>query len=220
MTRTFLAKALGLIALIAAPVLIGVSSIGSQGHDDGETVRIMARLRADGDIEFGLRTSAGNQLPRQRIFSASISDDGWKISSLIEVPDGTEVRIMARRDGATRVEFGLRIDEPRQVFLPRQRFFPRSSTVGRWRVSTPIPLPAPHHDEVEQEAPTPEPDEPAPPPEPPEEESEDTGAEEPEEASDDAERISFGHREGLIVNRNVIGDPDAPVLIAEYGDPY
>ena len=30
--------------------------------------------------------------------------------------------------------------------------------------------------------------------------------------------ITFGHREGLPFTRNVVGDPDAPVLIVEYSD--
>ena len=30
--------------------------------------------------------------------------------------------------------------------------------------------------------------------------------------------IDFGHREGLPFTRNVLGDPDAPVLIVEYSD--
>ncbi|MDE2966905.1 MAG: hypothetical protein OXS30_05390 [Chloroflexota bacterium] len=41
------------------------------------------------------------------------------------------------------------------------------------------------------------------------------------EVSDAAEGdgvIDFGHREGLPYTRNVVGDPDAPVLIVEYSD--
>ena len=30
--------------------------------------------------------------------------------------------------------------------------------------------------------------------------------------------IAEGHRAGLIANRNVVGDPDAPVLITDYSD--
>lgn len=30
--------------------------------------------------------------------------------------------------------------------------------------------------------------------------------------------IAFGHREGLPFTRNVVGDPEAPVLIVEYSD--
>ena len=44
-----------------------------------------------------------------------------------------------------------------------------------------------------------------------------------EESSDEGasvERISGGHRDGLIVVNTIIGDPDAPVLISEYGDPF
>ena len=34
----------------------------------------------------------------------------------------------------------------------------------------------------------------------------------------DAGVIDFGHRQGLPFQRNVVGDPDAPVLIVEYSD--
>ena len=215
MTRALPITLFGLVALIVLPLLAHASLVSAQ---DGESVRIIARLQADGDIEFGLRTSAGNQLPPRRIFSASIRDNGWKVSSLIEVPDGTQVRIIARRAGETRVEFGLRIDEPRQVFLPPRRLFSRSTPVGSWRVSSPIELPP--MDQADVEEPT-QPEEPAPQPEPepPEDDPDDTGTEETDEASD-VERISGGHRDGLVVVDGVLGDPDAPILISEYGDPF
>lgn len=220
MTRTLVVKLLGMAALVVLPLLASVALVGGQ---EGETVRIIARLQADGDIEFGLRTSEGNQLPPRRIFSASISDNGWKVSSLIDVPDGTQVRIIARRSGETRVEFGLRIDEPRQTFLPPRRLFSRSTPVDSWRVSSPIELPPRGQEETAQpqepSAPQPEPEEPEPPPEPPEDETDDTGSEDTGEASD-VERISGGHRDGLVVEGNIVGDPDAPVLIVEYGDPF
>ena len=215
MTRAILISLFGLVALTALPLLATVSPASAQ---DGESVRIIARLQADGDIEFGLRTSAGNQLPPRRIFSASIRDNGWKVSSLIDVPDGTQVRIIARRSGETRVEFGLRIDEPRQVFLPPRRLFSRSTPVDSWRVSSPIELPAGEQPEA-AEPQQPEPEEPTPPPDPPEDETDNTGTEETDEASD-VETISGGHRDGLIVEGNIVGNPDAPVLIVEYGDPF
>lgn len=44
------------------------------------------------------------------------------------------------------------------------------------------------------------------------------GADQPAEAGADSGVIEFGHREGLPFARNVVGDPDAPVLIVEYSD--
>ena len=44
------------------------------------------------------------------------------------------------------------------------------------------------------------------------------GAEQPEDAGVASGFIDFGHREGLPYTRNVVGDPDAPVLIVEYSD--
>ncbi len=214
MNRASVIRTINLLALIAVSSLASLIAISGHGTEGGETVQIIARLQADGDIEFGLRTSEGNQLPRLRVFSAAISDEGWRESSLVELSDGTEVRIIARRDGETRVEFGLRIDEPRQEFLPTRRYFPRASTVGAWRSSTPILLPAREQDDEHDEPESlpesvPEPDD----------TDDDTGEGTTDEASD-VERISGTHRDGLIVEGSIVGDPDAPVLIVEYGDPF
>ena len=71
MIRASIAAALVVLTLVASSVLSGTTPISSHGDEGGETVRIIARLQDDGDIEFGLRTSEGNQLPRLRVFSAS-----------------------------------------------------------------------------------------------------------------------------------------------------
>ena len=44
------------------------------------------------------------------------------------------------------------------------------------------------------------------------------GADQSVEAGADSGVIEFGHREGLPFARNVVGDPEAPVLIVEYSD--
>ena len=46
----------------------------------------------------------------------------------------------------------------------------------------------------------------------------DSSEEKPELAATELGEIDFGHREGLPFIRNVIGDPEAPVLIIEYSD--
>ena len=211
---------LSVVTLVAAAALAGLSPVSSHDGDDGETVRIMARLRANDSIEFGLRSSAGEQIPRLRYLSASVNDGEWKRSSPIELPNGTVVKIIVRRAEGERAEFGLRIEDPLQEFLPPQRYFPRNATVDKWLFSTPMLIPAPKHEEHE--------DEPPPPPEPettptPEEEPSTPDESDGEESSDEGasvERISGGHRDGLIVVNTIIGDPDAPVLISEYGDPF
>ena len=44
------------------------------------------------------------------------------------------------------------------------------------------------------------------------------GEQDAEEQAVAAGEIDFGHRKGLPFNRNVVGDPDAPVVIVEYSD--
>ena len=211
---------LSVVTLVAAAALAGLASASSHDGDDGETVRIMARLRANDSIEFGLRSSAGPQIPAKRFLPNSVNDGRWKRSSPIELPNGTVVEIIVRRAEGGRAEFGLRIEDPLQQFLPPQRYFPRNATVDKWLFSTPMLIPAP--EQADQA------DEPAPPPEPettptPEEEPSTPDESDGEESSDEGasvERISGGHRDGLIVEDNIIGNPDAPVLIVEYGDPF
>ncbi len=208
--------ALALLALIIASPLIGAASANDQGDEGGEIVRIIARLQEDGDIEFGLRTPGGDQFPRGRIFSSAVSDERWKRSTPVSLANGATVRIIARRIGDTRVEFALRSGEPLREFLPTRRLFSRSTPVGAWRVSSPLLIPAPADvgdDNASAEPTDPDPEQPA---VPPDERGEDSapGQSEPQET------ISGGHRDGLIVDRNIVGNPDAPVLIVEYGDPF
>ena len=44
------------------------------------------------------------------------------------------------------------------------------------------------------------------------------GAEQVDAGVEQGGVIDFGHREGLPFTRNVVGDPEAPVLIVEYSD--
>lgn len=226
--RTLFTRCLVLVALalfaVAAVHLSPTADDPARAQDSNdEQVRVRARLQADGDIEFGLRTSEGNVAPRARIFSAGVTHNRWLVSSPLELVNGAEIRIIARREGDTRVEFGVRTTDPQEVYLPPQRYFPRSTAVGRWLISTPVSIPAPPAPEVEADEPAPPPEPPAPEPEttPDVEENETSSeAEDSDEPSESVERISGGHRDGLAVINGVLGDPDAPVLISEYGDPF
>ncbi len=211
--------AIGLIALVA---LADFASVQSQDDQQSESVRVFARLRDSGAIEFGLRTAEGNQFPRQRFFPANIEHHRWLRSTAIRLPDDSIVYIIARRNPDTRVEFGVRTREPRQEYFPRQRFFPNDARVDRWLISSSVSIPVAVVREVEQEQTEPPTEPPAPEPQPEPEPKTTTApeAEEPDQSSDNYERISGGHRDGLIVIDGVLGDPDAPVLISEYGDPF
>ena len=219
MTRIRSGAAHGALALLVAALLGAAAPVNS--HDDhghgGEIVRIIARLQQDGDIEFGLRTADGDQFPRRRIFSSSISDERWKRSTPVALDNGAAVRIIARRAGDARVEFALRTDEPLQEFLPTRRLFSRSTPVGAWRVSSPLLIPAPPDAEADDHTRADAADPQAEPPN--ETDGGSTPGQEPGQ-DDPRETIVGGHRDGLVVERNVIGDPDAPVLIVEYGDPF
>ena len=196
--------ALVALAILALLPGLGVGVAGAQtGESEAaepsmlraepeQTVYVEARRLRSGNVQFRLQTSAGVRTPRLRTFRASVQHSRWLSSSLVELEDGTRVRIIARRSGSALVEFGVRVDRPRQDFYPRARFFARASTVNEWLRSSEVTLPA-------SEAVTPWPW---------------------EVVAEPPERIEGGHRDGLIVEGDTLGDPDAPVLIVEYGDPF
>ena len=137
---------------------------GTSGDDSAVVstepdVRIVARLLSNGKIEFGLQqrlthnTWADRQFPRARLFPTDAPVGRWLVSSPLslavtlradEMASEVEVRIVARRSAAGRVEFGLQ-----QRFaggswgdrhLPPRRFFPAGATVERWLGSSVIDL--------------------------------------------------------------------------------
>ena len=199
MTRPILAVAFGVCAMaVAVLALVGSASISVA--QDADTVQVRARLQASGSIEFALRADGKNLVPRARRFPAGHRATGWLFSSPLKLGNGAEVQIMARRHENRRVEFAVRTVEPRKVFAPRGRFFPANARVGVWLISTPVSIP--------------------PPPEPVAESQTPESPEQSGDSSESVERISGGKRDGVIVNGSILGDPDAPVLIVEYGDPF
>ncbi len=218
------------IAVLAFAALLAVAALLGWSLDQGqptasaqsgrsESVQVRAQLLESGRIEFSLRTRTGDLSPRQRLFPVGTRETGWLVSTPVELPNGAEVLIIARRQADRDVEFGVRTLDPREDYLPRGRVFPASTPVGRRLISTPVRIPAPPaQDDAQQQADEPQP-QPEPTPEPePESSTDDEG--DSDETTESVERISGGHRDGLIVENGVLGDPDAPVLISEYGDPF
>ena len=122
-------------------------------------VRLVARLLANGKIEFGLQqvehdNSWSDRLfPRARLFPTGTAVGRWLVSSAITLSvaasddalaDDVDVRIIARRQADGRVEFGLQQSQADDSWgervLPRRRFFPTSATVDRWLGSSTITL--------------------------------------------------------------------------------
>ena len=140
---------------VALAVLVGgvfvASPVDGQETDDDHApaVRIAARKLEDGRIEFGLQErlsedawSAG-LFPTRRFFPTTARVDRWLASSPLELTAG-EVRIVARRLGGGRVEFGVQQRRgdgtwgPR--LLPHLRFVPVTARVDNWLSSSPIAL--------------------------------------------------------------------------------
>ena len=131
----------------------------STAAEDGTpNVRIVARLREDGKIEFGLQqvqrdtTWSDRVFPRARLFPATTSVGRWLVSSAITLSasesaesfdEDLVVRIVARKLQDGRVEFGLQQEVngswgDRE--FPNRRFFPRTATVDRWLGSSTLTL--------------------------------------------------------------------------------
>ncbi len=117
-------------ALIEAPP--GTSAPSVNG-------RIIARLLADGRIEFGFEPEGGERLlPRSRYFPAN-PGGGWLVSSDVELNGEQLGRITARRLADGRVEFAF-IPTDGERILPSSRYFPANASVDRWLRSSAIGL--------------------------------------------------------------------------------
>lgn len=102
--------------------------------------RIVARLVADGRIEFGFQPEGGQRiLPRSRYFPVNARVDSWLVSSIVELDGEGLGRITARRLANRQVEFGF-IPTGGERLLPRSRFFPANAQVDRWLRSSVISL--------------------------------------------------------------------------------
>ena len=170
----------------------------------------------------------------------------WLRSSAAEVAfsGGDPVRtqradafVIVRPHAGGRIEFGIQVgDRDSERLLPRRRYLDpaqQAQFAGQWLESTIVtaaidaPLePAAAEEDEPAAAPAPEPE---PAEEPPGggdgaasgESGESDDAEEPdkpEEADDGHYRIPDGPRAGTVAQRNVLGDPDAPVLIRDVSD--
>ena len=125
-------------------------------------VRVTARLRAGGEIEFGLQQRrpdgswSERLLPELRIVGAEPRVGRWLQSSSLAVggdvtsgsepPAHVELRVVARRLDGGRTEMAIQQrhvdDRWGERLLPAQRFFPAVAEVGRWLVSRPVTVTA------------------------------------------------------------------------------
>ena len=141
------------MALASLAVVLGfIGGTFSTSASQAVDVRIEARQIADSRIEFVLLIDEQRLLPQQRYFPVGATVDRWLVSSpvLIEAillgeqsDDDTTVRIVARRLGSGKVEFGLQVNLAGQwsdTLLPELRFFPVEARSGRWLRSSRIDL--------------------------------------------------------------------------------
>ena len=119
---------------------------GESADDDGTMTallpdgRIVARLLAEGRIEFGFRPDGeGTILPASRFFPANAPVGRWLSSSHVEVDGNVLGRITAQLLADGRVEFGF-LHEDGERILPATRFFPADARVDRWLRSSLIEL--------------------------------------------------------------------------------
>ena len=103
--------------------------------------RIVAKLLADGRIEFGFQPVGSERiLPSSRYFPVS-SMGRWLVSSNVVYEGETLGQITARRIDDGRVEFGL-IPTGGERILPSSRFFPTNARVDGWLRSSVIEVAA------------------------------------------------------------------------------
>lgn len=174
--------------------------------------------------------------------------DRWLRSSAVrvafrggdpEVSQRADAFVIVRPHASGRIEFGIQVgDRDSERLLPKRRYLdPEQQTrfAGQWLESSIVTAaidapPAEQPEAADSAEPAAEP-EPADEPEPAaadddgdghgEDESDadaDAGADGPDDADDGLYRIPDGPRAGAVAVRNVLGDPDAPVLIRDISD--
>ncbi|MYD55154.1 MAG: redoxin domain-containing protein [Chloroflexi bacterium] len=128
MSRTRTAPLLAiLIGLLGAAMLLGFNSAAEPVSTFSLEVR--ARLHDSGRLEFAIRTERGVELPSARFLRASVEHDNWIVSSPIEV-NGFESRVIARRLGDGRTEFGLRLEDVN--VMPSRSILPAAAKPRSW----------------------------------------------------------------------------------------
>ncbi|MDE2744463.1 MAG: hypothetical protein OXI41_00575 [Chloroflexota bacterium] len=124
----------------------------AQGQDAAE-VRIAAQRLASGATEFALQARQGDswgelRLPSPRFLPASSPVDAWRYSGTLQLDNGVEVRIAARRLANDQIEFSLQIldvGEWSERLLPVARLFPVLPALRTWLYSSSLRAPRPTH---------------------------------------------------------------------------
>ena len=119
-------------------------------------VRIAARPRASGAVEFGLQVRAADGSwgeliqPRLRLLPAGVEVGRWLVSSPMNVGEGDSarsVRIAAQRRADGSVEFALQVQGEDEAWgerlLPPARVLPADADLDRWLFSSPLSTPEP-----------------------------------------------------------------------------
>ena len=102
------------------------------------SIRIIARLAADGRVEHGVELAGGAQLlPAKRFLETDAAVGRWHISSDVGVAGSTLGRIRARWLADGRIEWSFR-DAAGEVIVPGVRFLPSDPPPGAWFHSAPI----------------------------------------------------------------------------------
>ena len=124
-------RALALPTILAAVFCVAVLHGVASAADPVPTfsVEVRARLHDSGRIEFGVQSAQGARFPTARFLRASIEHDNWIVSSPIDI-NGFETRVIARRLGDGRTEFGLRLEGVN--VMPRRSILPAAANPGSW----------------------------------------------------------------------------------------
>ena len=104
-------------------------------------LRMLARLTEDGRLEHGVELASGKQvLPEVRYLAADAPVDEWRLSSEVEVDEGSIGRVRSRRLEDGRVELAFQTANG-EVITPDIRYMPSNMPVGVWLRTGEIEVP-------------------------------------------------------------------------------
>ena len=123
------------------PKAEGGTMVGLGDVPETVEIRIRARPRADGRIEFGVRIEGETEALTidRRFMPARPRVNRWLLSSRMRLNEAVEGHVIARRLADGRTEFGFRITGRGDVF-PESRFVPSDAEAERWLSSSVISI--------------------------------------------------------------------------------
>ncbi len=140
LTLRLLAPLTVLALFAAAAFALTLNHAAADGHAADEAA-VLARLAENRRVEFALHIAGQTLLPERRFVSLDRGPTPWLRSSPVQLPNGRDASVVARRIDDGRFEWALRIHGLDDDLRPADRYIPPLRSFSRWLSSAPVAVP-------------------------------------------------------------------------------